>query len=173
MKKTLVVVTLMTVLFALSCDKESLTDDLYWETESHFTGDLKGSYTMTMDSVVYNDLDTDIALAIGELGFLMKVHDSLNIIVRITNLPQIDGETYIGGSEHADSCYLQLVPKENGMELSPEEVYKYSFIGTAGTVKRTAKDRVEIVAEMKDDQGIVNRNLEAEIYIGVIAIDNE
>ena len=173
MKKSLVVLTLMTVLFVLSCDKEKITDGLYWETETHFTGDHKGSYTMTMDTVEYNDLDTDIALAVGELGFIVKVHDSLNIIVRITNVPPIDGERYIGGTEHADSCFFQLVPKENGMELSAEEIYKYSFIGTTGTVKRTAKDHLEVVSEMKDDQGLINRQLEADIYIGSITLDNE
>ena len=173
MRKSLVVVTLMTVLLALSCNKEELTDGLFWETESHFTGDRKGSYTMTVDSVVYNDLDSDIALAVGELGFLIKVHDSLNIIVRITNVPQIDGEKYIGGSEHVDSCYLQLVPKENGMELTPQQIYELSFIGTTGTVKRTAKDRIEVTAVMKDDQGLIDRQLEAEIYIGSITLDNE
>jgi len=86
----------------------------------------------------------------------------LNIIVRITNVPQVDGEKYIGGSEHVDSCYLQLVPKENGMELTPQQVYELSFIGTTGTVKRTAKDRIEVTAEMKDDQG--NDFVDGEYY---------
>ncbi len=168
MKKTFVVVTLMTVIFALSCNKDDLVDNIYWETSDHFTGDKKGSFTLSVDSITYDKLTTDILLAAGNLDFVIEAHDSLDIIFLLTNLPAINEEAYVGDG---DSCKFQLVPKEDGMELTPQEVIELSFVATSGTIKRTAKDKVEISAEMKDDQGIINRHLEAEIYIGIITLD--